>query len=152
MACFVETIGLYAFDLTTQQLGVPSDGITLCTQQLQQAIDSISDSGGGRLTLTRGTYLSGGLMLRSGVELHLEEGATLLGSTNPFDYSLLQKGAVDDGRADNASMALLMADHAEHVAITGKGSFSVGGQTIICSSRRRKDCPCRCRLYYSRNR
>lgn len=134
MACFVETIGIYAFDLTTQQLGVPSDGITLCSTQLQQAIDSISENGGGRLTLTRGTYLSGGLMLRSGVELHLEDGAILLGSTNPYDYSLLQKGAVDDGRADNASMALLMADHAEHIAITGKGIIDGQGLQLALNA------------------
>lgn len=62
------------------------DGKTLNTQALQQAIDEISNNGGGCLTLTPGTYLTGMLIMKSNVELHLEAGATLLGSTNPYDY------------------------------------------------------------------
>lgn len=85
---------------------IPADGKTLCTQQLQQAIDAIYKKGGGRLTLKPGVYLTGSLMLRSGVELHLEEGATLLGSTNPYDYTPVDVGDTDDQRNDNASMAL----------------------------------------------
>ena len=63
-------------DLRTDKLKIPADG-QLCTRQLQQAIDQIGKKGGGRLIFTKGTYLTGGLMLCSGVELHLEEGATL---------------------------------------------------------------------------
>ena len=105
----------------------PADGTTLCTQQLQQAIDTIYKKGGGRLVLSRGIYLTGGLMLRSGVELHLEEGATLLGSTNPYDYQPIRVSHTDDKRNDNASMALIMADGAEHISITGKGTIDGQG-------------------------
>ena len=97
------------FTLRTDLLAIPSDGKTLCTQQFQQAIDQINEKGGGRLVLARGAYLTGGLMLRSGVELFLEEGATLLGSTNPDDYQPISISHTDDTRNDNASMALLMA-------------------------------------------
>ena len=55
--------------LRTDLLQIPADGRTLCTQQLQQAIDDICKKGGGRLVLNKGTYLTGGLVLRSGVEL-----------------------------------------------------------------------------------
>ena len=127
--CCMWAVSLHALDLSSAQLNIHSDGKTLCTAQLQQAIDRISNSGGGRLTLTAGTYLSGSLMLRSGVELHFEEGAMLLGSTNPYDYLLLEKGAVDDRRADNASMALIMADQAENLSITGKGT--IDGQGLL---------------------
>lgn len=74
------------YSLQADLLKISADGRTLCTQQLQQAIDAIYKKGGGRLVLTKGTYLTGGLMLRSKVEVNLEEGATLLGSTNPYDY------------------------------------------------------------------
>jgi len=105
----------------------PADGKTLCTQQLQQAINQIHQKGGGRLTLSKGTYLTGGLMLRSGVEIHLEEGATLLGSTNPYDYQSVNVAHTADNRNDNASMALMIADGAEHISITGKGTIDGQG-------------------------
>lgn len=106
---------------------IPADGKTLCTQQLQQAVDAIYKKGGGRLVLSKGIYLTGGLMLRSGVELHLEEGATLMGSTNPYDYQQISVSHTEDKRNDNASMALIMADGAEHISITGKGTIDGQG-------------------------
>ena len=112
-----------AYTLRTDLLQIPADGKTLCTQQLQQAIDAIYKKGGGRLILSKGTYLTGGLMLCSGVELHLEEGATLLGSTNPYDYQQISVSYSDDKRNDNATMALIMADGADHISMTGKGSI-----------------------------
>ena len=116
--------------LRTDFLKIPADGKTLCTQQLQQAIDHIHQKGGGRFILTKGSYLSGGLMLRSGVELFIEEGATLLGSTNPYDYQPINMSHTDDTRNDNASMALLMADGAEHISITGSGTIDGQGLAL----------------------
>ena len=124
--------GLIAF--AKQPLSYPADGKTLCTKQLQQAIDKISKNGGGRLTLSAGTYLTGGLMLRSGVELHLEEGATLLGSTNPYDYQPINVGPIADQRNDNASMALIMGDKAEHISITGSGTIDGQGLQLALNA------------------
>lgn len=118
------------YSLQSDLLKIPADGKTLCTQQLQQAIDAIYKKGGGRLVLTKGTYLTGGLMLRSGVELYLEEGATLLGSTNPYDYKPINVAQTNDTRNDNASMALLMADGVENISITGCGTIDGQGQQL----------------------
>lgn len=116
--------------LRTDLLQIPADGRTLCTQQLQQAIDDISKKGGGRLVLNKGTYLTGGLVMPSGVELFLEEGATLLGSTNPYDYQPISVTHSNDTRNDNASMALIMADGAEHISITGSGTIDGQGLAL----------------------
>lgn len=43
---------------------IPADGKTLCTSQLQQAIDRIAKRGWGTLVLTPGTYLSGSIFLK----------------------------------------------------------------------------------------
>ena len=115
------------YTLQTDQLKIPADGKTLCTQQLQQAIDAIYKKGGGRLTLKAGTYLTGGIQMRSGVELYLEEGATILGSTNPYDYKPISVAQTNDTRNDNASMALLMADGAENISIAGSGTIDGQG-------------------------
>ena len=96
--------------LLSSNLQIPSDGKTLCSTHIQQAIDRIAKKGRGTLVLTPGTYLSGSIFLKTGVILKLEKGATLLGSANPYDYKLVDVGVSgDDTRHDNACMALLMA-------------------------------------------
>lgn len=119
----------WAINITTEQLGLSKDSGKLCTTTLQAAIDKISEKGGGRLTFTAGSYLSGSLLLRSHVELFFEEGAVLLGSTNPYDYTLMQVESTEDIRNDNASMALLMADGVEDVRISGHGV--IDGQGLM---------------------
>lgn len=84
----------YATDYYATDFGVIADGKTLNTNSIQKGIDFVNKLGGGRLVFTAGNYLTGSIYLKSNVTLHLEEGATLLGSTNPlglrkrFVYSL----------------------------------------------------------------
>lgn len=55
------------------------DGVTSDRAAIQSAIDDAYRAGGGKVILDGGrTYLSAGLVLRSGVTLFFEEGATLL--------------------------------------------------------------------------
>ena len=48
--------------------------------------DTDNEAGGGRVVIPCGIYLTGGLRLRSSVQLYLEAGAYLKGSRNPDDY------------------------------------------------------------------
>ena len=73
--------------ITSEQARLVGDGVTLNTDAFQKAIDRLSDKGGGTLVLLPGRYLTGTVELKSGVELRLERGAELLGSTNPADYA-----------------------------------------------------------------
>lgn len=41
------------------------------TSEIQSAINTVSASGGGRVSLLAGEHMAGGLLLKSGVELHL---------------------------------------------------------------------------------
>ena len=77
---------LSAKDYYATDFGVKADGKTLNTNSIQKGIDFVNEQGGGRLVFTTGNYLTGTIYLKSNVTLHLEEGATLLGSTNPWDY------------------------------------------------------------------
>ena len=65
--------------------GAKTDG-TLCTNQIQKAINDCFLNGGGEVVIPCGVFLTGGLRLRSGVTLHLLENAVLKGSTCPEDY------------------------------------------------------------------
>lgn len=121
--------------LSSSQLQIPSDGKTLCTTQLQQAIGRIAKKGKGTLVLTPGTYLSGSIFLKSGVTLKLEKGATLLGSANPYDYKLVDVGVSgDDTRHDNACMALVMAQDAKHIAIENEGVIDGNGLQLALNA------------------
>ena len=68
------------------EFGAIADGTTLNTAAIQKAIDTAAQAGGGVVELPRGTFKSGAIFLKNGVELHLAEGAVLLGSTDIEDY------------------------------------------------------------------
>ena len=58
----------------------------LQTGPIQEAIDRCAEAGGGIVRVPHGVFRTGGLHLRSHVELHLEEGAILRGSEDCADY------------------------------------------------------------------
>jgi len=93
--------------------GAEGDGTHLDQQALQAAIDAAHDAGGGTVLVPAGTYRTGVLELRSSVRLHLAEGATLLGSTNRGDYE---------------PRAVIYAEGADDIAITGAGNIDAHGR------------------------
>ncbi|MBQ7386982.1 MAG: hypothetical protein IJW03_02325 [Clostridia bacterium] len=113
-------------DACVIDFGAKSDGLALCTAEIQTAIDKCSASGGGRVTLPRGLYLTGTLWLRDNVELHLREGATLKASVDMKDYNEL------DAYPQNFSSPttekwlgkhLIVALECKNVALTGRGTL-----------------------------
>jgi polygalacturonase len=81
----LATPGLRLFDV--RNYGATGDGKILDTGAINAAINACHASGGGIAYLPPGTYVSGTVVLKSNVTLYLEAGGTLLGSTNPADYS-----------------------------------------------------------------
>ncbi|MGH9353300.1 MAG: glycosyl hydrolase family 28-related protein, partial [Terriglobia bacterium] len=66
--------------------GAAADGKRMDTKAIQAAIDACAKIGGGTVFLPAGKYLTGAVKLESDVNLHLDSGATLLGSQDPADY------------------------------------------------------------------
>jgi len=95
--------------------GAKGDGKTLNTQAIQRAIDALSQAGGGRLIVPEGAFLTGSILLKSNVDLHLEKGAVLLGSLNPEDYQKARHPA------------LVLAHQQENVSISGQGVINGRG-------------------------
>jgi len=58
----------------------------LMTQTIQNAIDSCVGKGGGVILFSAGTYLSGGIQLKSNITLQFDKGAVLQGSDKYADY------------------------------------------------------------------
>jgi polygalacturonase len=105
--------------------GAAGDGVSLDSAALQGAIDAAGAAGGGTVYLPAGTYLSGTLRLRSNVTLHLEAGATLLGSTDIAHYPVTEP-ALRSYTDTYVCQSLLYAERAERIAIVGRGT--VDGQ------------------------
>lgn len=104
---FAAAETLSAKDVCTAKMGIKADGKTLVTEKLQKAIDLCAQTGGGTVTVTPGRYLTGTLNLRSHVQLHLERGAEILGSTKiPEHYPV---------------MAIITGDGIEDAGISGEG-------------------------------
>ena len=58
----------------------------LMTQTIQNAINSCAEKGGGEVIFSAGTYLCGGIELKSNVKIQFEKGVILQGSDKYSDY------------------------------------------------------------------
>ena len=112
---------LLAWNIRT--FGALGDGQQLDSVAIQAAIDACHAAGGGLVYCPPGTYRCGTILLKSHVELHLEAGATLLGSTDRADYrKLFQKDAI--ARKFNNDEHLICARGQRHIALTGRGTIN----------------------------
>ena len=120
----VSATGLLAKDYFVADFGAKADGVTLNSKSIQAAIDFASANGGGRVVFTPGNWVTGTIYVKDGVTLHLEQGATLLGSLNPWDY-------VKDSYVGWTSMIFSIKQ--KNVGITGGGT--IDGRGFIVANR-----------------
>ncbi|MEO7142607.1 MAG: glycoside hydrolase family 28 protein [Bryobacteraceae bacterium] len=120
-----------AFD--AREHGARGDGKTKDTGAIQKTIDAAFQAGGGVAYVPPGTYLTGGLEIRSRVRLHLEAGATLRGSTDLSDY---QPHDGPPAGSDANQKHLIYARNADDIAITGQGVIDGQGPSFWAPSGR----------------
>lgn len=118
-----STIETTETDITT--IGAVGDGETLNTAAIQTAIDQLAANGGGTLVVPSGVFLSGALFLKSGVHLHLAEGAVLKGSTDKNDYPKMTTRI--EGQFVEWLPALINADGTDGLRISGSGTLDGNG-------------------------
>jgi polygalacturonase len=87
------------------------------------AIAKCHASGGGKVTIPKGEFLTGPIHLLSNVNLHLEEGCTLLFSTDQKDY-LPAVFTRWEGMEMMGLSPLVYAYQQENIALTGKGKLN----------------------------
>ena len=115
--------------------GAVPDGKTLCTAAIQKAIDAAgADDGGGTVRFPEGTFLSGALVMRSGVTLLLDEGATLLGSRDREQYYVSRP---DDAEGERAFRNLIHGKDLHDIAIRGAGTIDGNGDAFRDKEKRR---------------
>ena len=102
--------------------GAKADGGYDNTKAFQDAIQTCSKNGGGIVLVPSGKYFTGPIQLESNVNLHLEEGAEILFSTNPKDYHIVHTSF--EGTELMNYSPLIYAYKKHNVAVTGKGTLN----------------------------
>jgi polygalacturonase len=108
------------FDIT--RYGARGDGVTDCTTAFKQAIEACRSAGGGRVVVPVGRFLTGPIHLRSNVNLHVSEGATVAFTTDPRAY-LPAVFTRWEGMEMMGYSPLIYAFEQQNVAVTGKGTL-----------------------------
>ena len=90
------------------------------TSAVQRAVDAARAAGGGRVVVPAGEWRSGSIRLYSHVELHLAEGARLVGGTSPDDYFDFPE-EICSVAPEGSRKVFVYGWDAEDIAITGKG-------------------------------
>jgi len=102
--------------------GAVGDGSRDCTGAFRQAIAACAGAGGGRVLVPDGRFLTGAIHLRSRVNLHLSDGATIAFSRNPDHYLPVVFTRWEGVELMNYS-ALIYALDQRDIAVTGKGTL-----------------------------
>lgn len=104
------------------RFGAKNNGPTDCSAAFRNAINECSRSGGGRVVVPRGTYLTGAIHLKSNVNLEVCEGATIKFSQNPKDYLPVVFSRWEGVELFNYSPFIYALDQ-RNIAITGRGTL-----------------------------
>lgn len=115
------TATMHAADYNIRDYGAVPKKKRLCTAALQKAIDECSARGGGRVIVPKGKWYTGAIVLKNGVDLHLQRDAFLYGSTNPKDYVLNPTATII------ITSQLIYAINAHDIAISGEGTIDGRG-------------------------
>jgi polygalacturonase len=105
--------------------GVKTDSTIVQTSEIQAVIDRAAANGGGVVVVPKGTFLSGSLFFKQGVNLYLNEGGMLKGSDRIRDFKLLKTRM--EGQTLQYFAALVNADSLDGFTIAGHGTINGNG-------------------------
>src|ERR1035441_2105286 len=95
------------------------------TRAIQNLIDRAAREGGGTLVVPAGTFVTGALFFKQGVNLSIEKSGVLKGSINPEDYPQVQTRW--EGTEREWTSALLNFTGMTDVELSGEGTVDGSG-------------------------
>ncbi|WP_303427263.1 glycoside hydrolase family 28 protein, partial [uncultured Duncaniella sp.] len=105
--------------------GAVADGVSLNTKAFANAIDYLSSRGGGTLNVPAGVWLTGPIVLKSNINLHLDGGALITFSGDDSLYET--KYVVYEGFEAWRTQSPITGENLENIAITGEGVIDGNG-------------------------
>ena len=121
----VELKQVVSFDITDNTVSIADfggvgDGVALNTEAFRKAISALTKKGGGRLVVPQGVWLTGPIVLKDNIDLHIERNAIVLFSP---DKSLFVDAEGKSSRCDPG----IKASKRKNIAITGEGIIDGNG-------------------------
>ncbi len=108
------------------EFGAVGDGTTVNTKAIQAAIDKCSATkGGGTVVVPKGTFRTGSIFLKQGVNLLVEKDGVLKGTTNPDDYPQIKSRW--EGTEEMYTASLVNAEGVTGLEISGEGTIDGAG-------------------------
>lgn len=95
------------------------------TEAFKKAIEACTESGGGKVIVPSGKFITGPIELKSNVNLYLEDGSVIEFSTNHADYPIMKEG----GSSKYIVSSPIYGYKLKNVAITGSGTIDGKGDT-----------------------
>lgn len=105
--------------------GAKPDGVTLNTKAINTAILQCSQKGGGVVLVPTGLWLTGPIVLQNNVNLHLQDAATLLFTTDKSQYALVE--GFYEGKQAARNQSPISGTNLKNIAITGRGILDGNG-------------------------
>ncbi|ULC60271.1 glycosyl hydrolase family 28 protein [Flaviramulus sp. BrNp1-15] len=109
--------------------GAKGDGITNDQQAIQKAIDACKGSG-GTVLFSKGTFLTGQVLLGSDMTLNIDSTATILGiqsdAESDYPHHMIET-KFPNRMLQDCQRRLIYGNHVQNVTITGKGKIDGQG-------------------------
>jgi len=122
------------------EYGAVGDAKTVNTKAIQAAIDKCSATkAGGVVVVPKGTFLSGAIFLKQGVNLLVEKDGVLKGTTNPDDYPQIKSRW--EGTEEEYTASFVNAEGVTGLEISGEGTIDGSGEEWVQKSGFRRAVP-----------
>jgi len=115
-----------AYMVSITDFGAVNDGQTLNTKAIADAINEVAGKGGGKVVIPRGLWLTGPIILKSNINLHIEDGALVIFSSDKDLYPLIETSF--EGNNTFRCISPIYGKELENIAITGRGVFDGAGE------------------------
>ena len=119
-----------------KELGARADGTTADTKAINRAIETAAAAGGGTLYFPAGDYLCGSIHLKDNICLFLEQGTTLIASSDSNDFDKPEKSVNDiyqDYGHSHWHNSFIWGENIHDVSIIGAGK--IWGKGLVRNGR-----------------
>lgn len=113
------------YSVSIVDFGGIGDGTFLNTEAFANAIEHLSLKGGGRLIVPSGVWFTGPIVLKSNINMHLEDRAIILFSPDKSLYPLVETSF--EGLDTRRAQSPIWGKNLENIAITGSGAIDGNG-------------------------